>query len=155
MTDAFISGVEDDEAQGVTDRMLVVAALLMERNRVWKAVIELGKQLQGVRRMDGSTAFGIILRAMRTRDTAGIFANAVEQAHTLERQIHATEIVIAKSPDGSRTVVKGQALVNQIGQQFMEIRLVHRVFGESLWRAFGDGALQERPGIESAKAGAS
>lgn len=144
--DAVISGVEGGEVQHAIEQMAVLAAFLMEQPDVWTAVTALARKLPVVGTMDGATAVEIVIQALGTSDPGSVFTQALEELAGFERDIRDGKIVVARAADGSTRVIKGAALISDaVGTQFLQFNITHHVLAETLWLAFGDGALPATP----------
>lgn len=142
--DATASGFGIEHINSTIDRMAALSACMMETPGAWAAVQELAKNLQEVREMEGTVALGIITSVLSDLQLNGMFAGAVERLNELETEINAAGIAIAITADKSQRLIKGKTLVektvkgNRLVGQAYDCRF--KVFGETLWRAFGDGA---------------
>ena len=147
--DAHISGISTNEINSTIDRMAALSAYLMEKPEVWAGVLALANKLPPVGRMDGDEAVAIITKALSEFDLSGMFADGLEGIAELEQEIRANKIVAARTPDGSNNVIKGKELITKMKDEvidrveFLPYQCTFPVFGETLWRAFGDGASQK------------
>ncbi len=148
--DADISGIAVNQVNSAIDRMAALSAYLMEKPEAWAAVLALANKLPAVGRMDGDKAVAIIAKALSESDLTGMFAEGLEAISELERQISAAKVVVAKYTDESTSIIKGEELLKRIKDSVIEERVegaqyqcMFPIFGEVLWRAFGDGASQK------------
>ena len=143
--DAAAAEIDAKEVVATINRMAVLSAWLMEKPKVWAAILALAKKLPAVGRMDGTTAAAIIAGIIPETDLAGMFGEALEHITELERLISVNKIVIVKTPDGLKDITKGKELLQKIkdgdtdGIEALQYECTLPIFAEVLWHAFGDG----------------
>jgi hypothetical protein len=147
--DAAAAEIAAEEVVVTMERMAAVSAYLMDKPEVWAAVLALANKLPVIGRMDGDKAVSIIARAIPETDLTGMFTDALERVLEMEREIDAATIVCAALPDGSYPVIKGRKLIHSLrteDKHMVEVlpyKCNFPVYGETLCRAFGDGAVSK------------
>lgn len=145
LLDAAAADMPADKLDATIDQMGALAAFFMEDPSVWETTCVLAKKLPRVGRMSGERAVRIITSELKRHDFREAFADKQRELAELGSQIEQTEIVISMLGEKVGTVIKGKdkALkAKEAGQQRIcstTICCKHPVFGEMLWRAFGDG----------------
>jgi hypothetical protein len=128
------------------DRMAALSACMMEQPFVWPAVLELAKKLPRVGQVTGSKTVAIITSVLPESALTGMFADIVEGLGELEAQINAAAVAFAETPDGSKSLIKGEALVENAaagdgrGIEAWIHHCANPVLAETVCRAFRDGA---------------
>jgi hypothetical protein len=151
--DAEWAGIGVDEIKSTIRRMAVLSFCLMEKPKVWEAVLALANKLPAVGTMKGVTAVATIAGVIPETNLTGMFGEALERVSELEREISAAKVVIVETPDGLKDLTKGKELLQNVKDGDTEVEVLTYqstlpVFGEVLFHAFGDGAVSR----EDAKA---
>jgi hypothetical protein len=142
--DAGAAGISVNEAISTVSKMAVLAAYLMQDERVWSAVQKLANRLSTADRMSGLKAVDIITSITSADELTAAFSNGLGDIARLEAEIAAGPIVTASYPDGSKTLIKGiDRLTGQETVTSVRYECKLPIFGEILWHAFGDGARQK------------
>jgi len=145
MLDAAAADMLAEKLDATIDQMGALAAFFMEDPSVWEATCVLARKLPRVGRMSGERAVRIVTSELKMQDFREAFAEKQRELAELGSQIEQAEIVIPMVGEKVGAIIKGKdkALkAKEAGQQQIcstTICCKHPVFGEMLWRAFGDG----------------
>jgi len=147
--EARIAQIAPEKITSTIERMAVLSAYMMENRPVWAAVLALAKKLNGVGLMKGNKAVECITSVLSESDLSDVFAGGINRLSEFEAEISGAEVVVAFAADGSRNVIKGERNLEALrGAQQTYGQLFFCRFptlGETLWHAFGDGALPDQP----------
>jgi hypothetical protein len=135
-----------DKLDATVDQMGALAASFMEDQSVWEATCVLAKKLPRVGLMSGERAVRIVTSELKMQDFRKAFADKQREVAELASEIEQAEVVISMLGETVATVIKGKdkALkAKEAGQEICHTTICckHPVFGEMLWRAFGDGEV--------------
>jgi hypothetical protein len=145
--DASLAHIADENINAAIDRVAALSACMVENPSVWAAVVALAQRLPVAGRMKGTKAVSCITSVIPESELIELFADGINRLREIESKINDAEVVLATKADGSQSVIKGKQVIAERvkeAQQTVEaelIRCTFPVFGETLWRAFGDGAL--------------
>jgi hypothetical protein len=135
----------------VIGRMAATSAHLMEEASVWNAVLTLAKALPVVGRMAGSDALSCIGSVIPRRELASLFADGLSHIHETEIAMRQAAVALsARSIQPADERDKGQDSCSRIEAirpqtiPALTIACQLEITAETLWRAFGDGALRLR-----------
>jgi hypothetical protein len=123
----------------------------MEEASVWNAVLALVQALPVVGRMAGSDALSCIGSVIPRRELASLFADGLSNIHEVEIAMRQTAVALSAGPfNPLMNVIKGRTIVQESRQSgrptipALTIACQRAITAETLWRAFGDGALRLR-----------
>src|SRR6185312_10841723 len=91
----------------IVNKMAVLAAYLMQDDKIWAAVQALAQKLPAVGRMWGLDAVKTVNGIVSASDLTAEFTEALEEISRLETEIEAEPVVIVEYPDGTKAGIKG------------------------------------------------
>ena len=153
--DVLLADVPAEQITETFDRIAALSAHVLQKPHVWTAVLELAKALPVVGRMTGPDAVSCIASAIPLPDRATLFAEGTAYIHDIEAIIRQAPVVVAAGPfNPLLEVIKGRKVFQEAARcnrgkvLGATIHCQRHITVETLWRAFGDGALSPDEGDE-------
>jgi hypothetical protein len=148
-SDALLADMPPEHVIQAIDHMAALSAHIMEKTSVWTAVLTLAKALPAVGRMAGSDAITCIASAIPRRERVGLFSDSLVRINEIEVAMHQARVAVACGPFSALDdLLKGKEIIQEAGHcglktvEAVKINCQRAISAETLWRAFGDGALR-------------
>jgi hypothetical protein len=143
-----IADIAFNQIVSTADRMALCSAHLMDKPKVWAAILALANKLPVVGKMDGGKVLSIITSVIPESDLTCMFAAASQWMGEAERVISANDVAFATLPDGSSFFIKGEKLYNAAedkgSDEWVWFKCTSLIVAETLCRAFGDVSYSEK-----------